>query len=94
VVLVNRIIPLISTTPALRATPPQLRRGALATEQRKGGRDIKPDIAKHPCWSGRARSASAIARSRNSGQIGAMLWGFAELTTPSARNKVASRLFY
>src|SRR5947207_9023794 len=33
VVLVNKIIPLISTTPALRATPPQLRRGVLATER-------------------------------------------------------------
>ena len=30
VVLVNRIIPLTNTTPALRASPPQLRRGGPA----------------------------------------------------------------
>src|SRR5713226_2770910 len=62
------------------------------SSQRRGGRDINKNVAKPPFngADGVARSASPIGRSLKrrpaKSQMGA------ELTTPSARNKVASRL--
>jgi len=57
-----------------------------ASLKRRGGCAVKKISRSHLCPRRRARSASAIARSRKCGQTGEILGlnTFAELTTPSA----------
>src|SRR5439155_20873169 len=62
------------------------------SSHRRGGCAVNQEAAKRPFPRRRARSASAIARSRNSGQFGA-IFSSAGLTTPSAPYKDASQHF-